>query len=545
MMRVDNSFFHQSYKNIKVLVLAPHPDDEINVAGNMIYNLSHMGAEVFIAYSTNGDFEWSPEIRFAEVRKSAEVLGVNWEHIILLGYGDTYNGTGHPHVFHAKEPMTSPAGHEETYGIKGKDEFAFQLRGKHSPYTENAFLRDVKDLLLYIRADIIFCVDYDSHADHRALSLTFEQAMGEILRRPDNDYHPDVYKRFAYATGFTAKNDFGELNLQETKRPVVGENESYDYDMIDKSIYQWRDRVRFPVAEVMRNRDLKKNPLAQAVFQHHSQHNERNALRLINSDEVYWQRRTDGISYQANVKVSSGDGSKLNDFQLLSTNDINSKIPHWSNYLWQPDNDDKKKEAIFTWKEPQNIEKVCLYGAILDCNKPIKVEIIFNEQHKGIVCEIPSNGAPVYIRVNQNQVINCKFCILEDNVVDCGISECEFYPSKAHNVIKPFIKILYNNNFIYEYIDSQKNNRIELSFYQYGLDKHRKYRIFLEREGKELIKEQQNVIDVPSSVKVCFLGDCRGCDVAAIRHKKFINNIKLLWQNEKNMIYIHKLHHEK
>ena len=67
---------------------------------------------------------------------------------------------------------------------------------------------DIKALLLDLRPEVIFCIDYDSHHDHRALSLLFEESMGEILRQNNNDYNPLVFKGFAYSTAFLAEPDF-------------------------------------------------------------------------------------------------------------------------------------------------------------------------------------------------------------------------------------------------------------------------------------------------------------------------------------------------
>ena len=52
---VRNSFYEQNLKGLKVLVLAPHQDDEINIAGNTIVNLVNCGADVKVCFSTNGD----------------------------------------------------------------------------------------------------------------------------------------------------------------------------------------------------------------------------------------------------------------------------------------------------------------------------------------------------------------------------------------------------------------------------------------------------------------------------------------------------------
>lgn len=88
----DSSFFHTSYAGKRVLVLAPHQDDELNIAGSSIQNFVNAGAEVFVAFSTNGDgyfsiFNFTAEGRLSEAVNSLRVLGVDKEHIIVMGYG--------------------------------------------------------------------------------------------------------------------------------------------------------------------------------------------------------------------------------------------------------------------------------------------------------------------------------------------------------------------------------------------------------------------------------------------------------------------------
>ncbi|MBQ7453448.1 MAG: PIG-L family deacetylase, partial [Selenomonadaceae bacterium] len=272
-LTAGNSFFDKSYFGTRVLVLAPHPDDEINVAGNMILTLAAAKAEIFVAYSTNGDFEQSADVRAREAVDALKILGVPREKIIFLGYGDTFNGKGNPHIFSATTPTTSPAGHSETYAAENFVDYAKKTFGRHSPYTRKNFKRDLKNLLLELRANIIFCVDFDSHADHRALSILFEEVMGEILSER-SDYRPEVYKKFAYATAFTAAPDFYAANLMATHKPKVGETDTYDFDIIDRANFLWSNRVRFPVSENCRRPLLKDNPVAAAVFAHKSQHNE-------------------------------------------------------------------------------------------------------------------------------------------------------------------------------------------------------------------------------------------------------------------------------
>ena len=89
----NNSFYNQKYSGIKVLVLVPHEDDEINLAGSMIVNFINLGAEVYVCFSTNGDYQISAEVRLKEAANSLVVLGCKKENIFFLGYGDTLNGS--------------------------------------------------------------------------------------------------------------------------------------------------------------------------------------------------------------------------------------------------------------------------------------------------------------------------------------------------------------------------------------------------------------------------------------------------------------------
>ena len=151
-LTAGNSFFDKNFFGTRVLILAPHPDDEINVAGNMILNLSAAKAEIFVAYSTNGDFEISADVRAQEAVDALKILGVPAERIIFFGYGD-----GHKL---SDKPTTSPAGHTETYAAKNFVDYAKKTFGRPGKYTKQNFKRDLKDLLLQLRANIIFCVDF-------------------------------------------------------------------------------------------------------------------------------------------------------------------------------------------------------------------------------------------------------------------------------------------------------------------------------------------------------------------------------------------------
>ncbi|MBQ6758216.1 MAG: PIG-L family deacetylase, partial [Selenomonadaceae bacterium] len=394
-----NSFFDKSFFGTRVLILAPHPDDEINIAGNMILTLAAAKAEVFVAYSTNGDFEQAAEVRAKEAVDALKILGVPRERIIFLGYGD-----GHKL---SDKPTQSPAGHVETYAAQDFVDYAKKTFGRHSPYTRQNFKRDLKSLLLELRANIIFCVDFDSHPDHRTLSILFEETLGEILSER-TDYRPEVYKKFAYATAFTAAADFYAPNLLSTRKPKLGETDTYDFDLIDRANYVWANRVRFPVLNSQPL--LKGNPIAEAVFAHKSQRNEWNALRIINSDEVFFERRTDSQTFCAKVTATSGDAAKVRDFKIFAEDN-----------LWQPV--DKQRKIFFTWQEPIQVQRIVIYGNPLD-DKPAKISLRLElaDAQAVIDKELPSRGRPLVIDTEKFFVRRAEISIV-DAGRDFGLAE--------------------------------------------------------------------------------------------------------------------------
>ena len=96
--KTNNSFLKESAAGQKVLVIVPHEDDEINLAGSMIYTYVQKGAEVYCAFTTNGDYSFAASTRLYEAEQSLQKLGVT--KIFFLGYGDTANHYSCGHLFY-------------------------------------------------------------------------------------------------------------------------------------------------------------------------------------------------------------------------------------------------------------------------------------------------------------------------------------------------------------------------------------------------------------------------------------------------------------
>lgn len=462
-VKLGNSFLDSPAMGQKVLVIVPHEDDEINVAGSVMYSYVQKGADVYCAFTTNGDYSFWARTRMHEAWRSLQTLGV--QHVVFLGYGDTSNHYPGGHWFYSPEKaVTAPSGHHETYGCDDFPDYAFAKRGIHRPYCRKSMKTDLKDLIEDIQADIIFAVDNDVHADHRATSLLFEEALGELLCRPGNTYHPMVFKGFAYCTSFGAPKDFYADNIKSVSKPPVCED-----NLIDISLYEWNRRVRFPVFPACRGFYLRRNVLYQALFQHASQSAALHAVRIANGDAVFWQRRTDNLAFQAIIMASSGKVERLRDFKLLDVDQIDDKKMVFADYLWQPDDSDPDKIVSYRWQQPQKIICLRLAGNIESTGRIEKLAFTFDDGTYMILGPLPGCGhIAQYILPEPHIVTSCSLQILKVNGSGWGLSEVGFFASlETRGVITPFIKIMIDDDFAYDYRLPARVKTCQLKIYRY------------------------------------------------------------------------------
>ena len=517
----------------KAMVIVPHQDDELNCAGNLLLWLKKQDIKTYIVYSTNGDWRFPADQRYEEASAVCAKLGIEKDHIIFLGYGDSLNSDRHDHLFYQTEtPAVSPAGHTHTYGGIQFSDFAFQVKGEHSPYTFPALCSDVKLLLETYLPDLVVCVDLDEHADHRALALAFDHAMGMILKERD-DYHPQVLKRFAYCLAYSAKEDFYEGdNLPETKRPVTVKTDKYAFDIIDTLDYGWEKRIRIPAVPEALDRVLRKNEIAGLLFEHKSQNIVLKAERIINSDEIYWERRTDSISYQARVTASGGDASYVNDFMVIGLSDIDSPVPAAGHYLWKPDDNDPEKNLVFEWDKEQEISKIRLYGNVENTGRILEASVILDNGFSVRTGPFPENGKPLDLVIPLQQgVRKAEVRIERTEGKSWGIGECEFYASHTgKSVIRSFAKLTADGNFAEVYNLSEDENEVLIGVYVFGDIRHGSAEVV---SGNAVLKESLLQVDPEETDLRIVLKDEKGEVLDSLQVHRLTKKERTARQQEK------------
>mgnify|MGYP000005375862 FL=1 len=459
------SFFEGLDKSSRTLmVIIPHEDDEINLAGTVIYHARKLGIRVICVFATNGDWKYPGLIRMKEAIQALSVLGVPEEDIVFLGYPDGgVHGERNVFVNGRQHPLIGRDGRSETYGLDTHVDFAIQYRGKHQAYTWDGLVQDIKDVILQDKPAMIMATDFDSHPDHRLCYLGFLHAMKSILHT-DHEYRPVVLMGFCYSTGFEGRKDFYGPHLLSS---VVNMDQIWNKDYeTDNPVYEWSKRLRFSVEAACRPW-MKSNIIYKALSCHMSQKASSRAIRLINGDQVFWLRRTDNRIYEGTVSVSSGNGGYLHDFMMMNTDHITDKRPAMENYLWVPDAEDKDRWCRCDFDAPQTIRAVAFYGNIDGESRIVKGKLTFSTGYSCMVGPFRAQGHENRIMVPvQKSVTWVQFEILESQGKQAGISEWEI----LENVDLPVsvLQICANGHFVYDWA-VYPGEKTEISAYTYGI----------------------------------------------------------------------------
>ena len=416
------------FKNKKVMIIVPHQDDELNIAGGLLCSDYLDKENTFIVYTTNGDYFMNENTRKKEAYKVAKIVGVPQKNIIFMGYPDQLF-TEDNHVYMTHEPKT----------------FVYKKNENSSNYNYEKLLIDYCDLLKKYLPDIIICIDFDSHPDHRATSLIVEKSIGMILMENEN-YRPIVYKGFAYPTSYKSVDDFDFYPLRKTEF----KNEDFSLGEMQNPYYKWEERISFPLSSCVTTQLLFKNKLYKCIKAHRSQLNLLKRTKLIiNSDNVFWERRTDNLCLNAKIEVSSGNKDYLNDFVLFDCEDImhgDIRKPKLKEISWIPDGNDKDKEINIKFSKKKKIRSIVLYQNI--CTK---------ERVKAIAITL-DNGSYNYSLLDDSK--NCisfdgidtktvKIKILKSTGKNAGFSEMEIFDNERkknlieNNQLNKRINILY------------------------------------------------------------------------------------------------------
>ncbi len=186
----------------RVLIFAPHPDDETLGCGGAIQKAVREGKTVKVVFVTSGDsfgndYEMTGPakdlprgvalgyLRQKEALEATAILGLEKEHVIFLGYPDqgiekmwwTYRSGDHP--YYSPYTKTDKSPYLSGYTIS-------------APYLGEALLQDIQDILETFQPQIIYLPHpADLHSDHWVTYSFVKEAL-ERLRRKGSQWVNDI-----------------------------------------------------------------------------------------------------------------------------------------------------------------------------------------------------------------------------------------------------------------------------------------------------------------------------------------------------------------
>ncbi len=421
----------------KALIIAPHPDDEINLAGQFSVWLKKKKFEIFVLYTTNGDAEKKiGNKRIEEAINANAVLGIDEEHVIVLGYPNEW--ASDVHIYNAQPNMilSSKLGKTRTNSISGHPEFCFQQHGVHHDFTRDNLKGDFKEAINLIHADIIIAPEFDSHPDHRMTSLLFDEIIGEILKEK-REYQPVILKKYIHEGVWNGPKDY---YFQEKTKTAGARYYSGGMHELDSPCFTWSERISYFAEQETCTELLSENIVYKAAKKHKVTTAWYEMQRVLNSDIVYWPRPVQNLCLYSKISASSGNVNYINDFKRYDCGNIyflQEPFEEASFFCWHPEDDDSIKSVEIEFAEKSAIQEIVIYE---DCNyknhiKKLKIVV----EDKEYFVEPDGSGASTKVSVQCAPITKITFQILAWEGIP-GIAEIEIF---AERTDKPFAEKLW------------------------------------------------------------------------------------------------------
>lgn len=457
---VGNSFYDSQFKNKKVMVIVPHEDDDLLISGQVLPPMYKNGADVRVVFATNGDKRVSAYTRQSEACNALEKLGIPREKVIFLGYPD---GT---QLYVGKKAFSFSSGWDHTYAGKGFKDYHFDRFGTHAKYTAENMVDDIESVVLEYRPDYILAIDFDTHTDHRGVSISFEKAMERILKK-ESGYTPKVLKCFGYSLAWKSKPDFYALNIKSTVMQDREKNNDPSYET-DVPQYRWNNRIRLPIDKKSLSHSILRCSEYKALSEHLSQYAYCYSERIINGDSVYWNRRTDSLTYNADISVSSGDASLLNDFRLIGvgnrTAGPNVKL---ENCVSRFDKNDAQKTVTVKFDSPKTVSCVSLYDNFGLNSNILGGVITFSDGSKVEVPALNADGSETRVVFEpKHNITSFTFKVTEYEGV-AGLDDIEAFENADYDMGFSLIKLKNadTDDYIYNYLITPDEKSLNLGVY--------------------------------------------------------------------------------
>ena len=285
-----------SVASAQILILAPHPDDDIITAAGIIYEAHRRGLPVTVVFLTNGDFDGTDEgfTRQTEaVTAQSQYLGTLESELIFLGYPDGYTQILYNSYPRATDQFNTPNGQSVTYGhrgLGGSDYHSYRF-GAPALYNRANMVLDLATILQTYRPAHIFTTgQYDDHPDHETAYYVLTDALTSVLT--DASYNPVVHTTVVHSPCCDPS-----LDGRDPLWPDPPDATHYHSRLPDIPTVplDWNKRESLDVPLAMQSDSLSNNIKYLAILAHASQTGGNYIQRFTHKDEVFWPENPRGL----------------------------------------------------------------------------------------------------------------------------------------------------------------------------------------------------------------------------------------------------------
>ncbi len=202
----------------RVLILAPHPDDEAIGCAGIIQDALGSGARVRVCFLTNGDhnqvafiiyekrlvlrkneFIYLGQVRRKESVKAMASLGLEEKDLVFLGYPDFGTFTIFSQYWQSRKPFKSWLTRISQVPYKNNLSYG-------APYVAESILEDLKQVLAAYKPTKIFVSHpADVNCDHRSFYLFLQIALRDLKGKIPP---PEVYPYLIHCVGWPSPRSY-------------------------------------------------------------------------------------------------------------------------------------------------------------------------------------------------------------------------------------------------------------------------------------------------------------------------------------------------
>ncbi len=269
-------------KETRLLVIAPHCDDEALGCGGMIHDVIQAGGQVLVVVMTNGDgFTIATEEEFhrlfltqedyvnsgytrqKETIQALQLLGLPEKQILFLGYPDRGLGQLWTNNWDKDQPYRS--------SYTGKDHSPYNNSyQKNAPYAGQAVLDNLEEIMLTFKPNVIAAPHpADEHSDHAA-GWAFTAASFGKLSSKGMIAGAHLYTYLVHRGDFPIPHGYKRDALLLPPRPLYQAQNSkwltYPIDsdteiLKEQAIKEYASQTKVPIMSSLLHSFIRKNEL--------------------------------------------------------------------------------------------------------------------------------------------------------------------------------------------------------------------------------------------------------------------------------------------